>query len=295
MISDFLSQFKKFWNTPTVVAKPMEIISSGLKVVLLFAIFYFAIFKFNASWQSIRKDLIEFISVSLSLFSAWLIFWGYTEIYYKTTKKRIFTTFALTPLKFLFVYSLMIGFLYLIKESLYSPDKNWVWRYYWRHLPYAFVIFGVYLYREYKNTIIENLVNQSNARLENAKRKEIIDKNHSQDGLLLNLPVDGINKRILLNNISHISVMGHYLDIYIQKEGKSEFISVRKPLMEIFEELPKTHFIKIHRSHIINIDYISEIKKYKRQFSIKLCNKQFSLPISRSNLSNVLANLEARV
>ena len=292
MINDYINQFKKIWYTPSPVVKPSEVISTGLKVVLLFGVFYFAIFSFTAPLERIKRDLIEFISVGFSLFCSWLIFRAISEIYSKITKRRLFPTFGYSLLEFLIIYSMMIGILYLIKLSIYGSGKSWIWRYYWRHLPYAFLIFSVYIYRENKNAVIKNLIKKLNLRLENTERKEIKPEDTNHDESPLSLQVDGRNRKLLPSHISHISVDGHYLDIYHQKEETTEHILIRKPLTEMLEELPKPPFLRIHRSHIVNLNYISELKKMKRRYSVNLCDKQFSIPISRSNLSNFLSYLE---
>jgi hypothetical protein len=131
---------------------------------------------------------------------------------------------------------MMICILFLIKQSIYSLEKSWVWGYYWRHLPYAFLISGVYFYRQYKNTIIDNLVMQLNSRLENVTPNKMAITSSDQNETPLELRVDGKNQKVLPTNISHITIDGHYLDIFHQKEGVSEMISIRKPLKEIIEE-----------------------------------------------------------
>jgi hypothetical protein len=295
MISEFIHQLKTFWNSPTSSEPPKDVFFTGVKVVALFGIFYFAVYDYDEPWEIIKHDLIGFISLAFSLFSAFLIFYAIGEIALKVFKLRLFPTFGYAIFAFFIIYSLMMGFHYLIKFSLYELKDGYFWRLYWRRLPYAYLIYVVYLFWEYKNSIIETLVSQLNVKLEKTERQEIKSDKAESDHTPLSLQVDGINKRFVLEKISHISVNGHYLDIYLQKEEGPEFVSVRKPITEIFEELPKNLFIKIHRSHIININYVSEIKRIKRQYLVKLRDAQCSLPISKSNLSNVLSYIEASV
>ena len=114
------------------VVKPSEVVSTGLKVVIVFGIFYFAIFTFNAPLERIQRDLIEFFFVSSSLFLSWLIFYFHIQIYSKITGKQFSPTFGHAPFGFLIIYSMMIGILFLFRFSIYGSEKSWVWQYYWR-------------------------------------------------------------------------------------------------------------------------------------------------------------------
>ena len=87
---------------------------------------------------------------------------------------------------------------------------------------------------------------QLNSRLENVTPNKMTITSSDQNETPLELRVDGKNQNISPTNISHITIDGHYLDIFHQKEGVSEMISIRKPLKEIIEELPKNLFLKIH-------------------------------------------------
>jgi hypothetical protein len=65
------------------------------------------------------------------------------------------------------------------------------------------------------------------------------------------------NKKVFLNkdNIYWISADGYYINIH-SNQGK---FLLRRTLKDIFESLPRSNFIKIHRSAIININYLQEL------------------------------------
>ena len=65
--------------------------------------------------------------------------------------------------------------------------------------------------------------------------------------------------RISINKINYIEAMSEYLRISC--EDKSKPVIVLLSMKKIEEHLPSSKFMRIHRSFIINLDKISEVKK----------------------------------
>ena len=65
--------------------------------------------------------------------------------------------------------------------------------------------------------------------------------------------------RISIDHISHIEAMSEYLRITCDNRPKP--VIVLLSMKKIEEHLPSTMFMRIHRSFIINLNKISEIKK----------------------------------
>ncbi len=65
--------------------------------------------------------------------------------------------------------------------------------------------------------------------------------------------------RIDINRITHIEAMSEYLKIAC--EDKSKPVIVLLSMKKIEEHLPSNKFMRIHRSFIINLDKICEVKK----------------------------------
>ena len=293
MTNDVLSRIKIFWNAPTPVEQSTISLSLCLKIVFLFIAFY-SVFKFSEPPERFHREIIEFFCIVFSLFSSLLLLNVISQQYTKLTQKRLIPTFGYSPIMFILIYSMMVVMIYGLRFMIYGYRADWVWRYYWRHLPFALMVFSVYLYREYKNSIIDHLIAELNTKLANANLKEKREIESGREKSHLLLKVDDRNVKLLPGNITHITVDGHYLDIHYQKEEISEVISIRRPLNELLEDLPDSLFLRIHRSHIINLDFLSNLKKESRRYFVNLCGRQFSLPISRSNLPHVMARLEAR-
>lgn len=294
MNTDLLTRIRAFLATPMPIKKT-GFYRSVSQLILIFAVFYFAIFKYSVPFHEIVRGIVEFILVTFSLCSAYVIFRLAGILFFKLWEKQFTPCYGLLIPGFLAVYSCGMVILYPIKQWIWDIQKEWFWKYYWRHLPYAMLIFGVFLYREYKNSMIDKLICQLNLKLDDReKRVRITDRPGKKETPLL-ITEDGIVKTVMPSAISHISVNGHYLDLYHHINEKSEHICFRKPLKEILSELPMGTFLRIHRSHIVNPEYVSGLIKKDRRYSLTLCGGRFSIPISRNNLSSVLSFLENRL
>ena len=65
--------------------------------------------------------------------------------------------------------------------------------------------------------------------------------------------------RIDINKINYIEAMSEYLRITCEDRAKP--VIVLLSMKKIEEHLPASHFMRIHRSFIINLDKITEVKK----------------------------------
>ena len=267
------------------------IVSGGLALLVIFTIFYFAIFSFTAPLAEIRRDMIEFGLVGSSLIISWLLFWRTAAIFAKRTKMIRSPTLGSHVVDFLIIYTLMMVILFMLKAVLLPGRDLHLWGYYWRHFPYACLIFGVYLYREYKKSEISRLVEITNTNIEQSQDASEQPESQAVEEPLI-IQADGDYHKIYPSNISHISVDGHYLDIYHMKGDLLECVMTRKPLTQMIEDLPSPPFFRIHRSHIANLHHAIRINKSSKNYSISLVDDQHKLPISRSRLETILTAFE---
>jgi len=95
------------------------------------------------------------------------------------------------------------------------------------------------------------------------------------------------NVSVPLADITHITVEDHYCRVnYSTGEGlKSKMI--RLPLKEMLPKLPQDHFIKIHRSHVVNSAHVSRLKRKGRDHKVVMRNVEVELPLSRSRFKNL--------
>jgi len=82
-----------------------------------------------------------------------------------------------------------------------------------------------------------------------------------------------------ISTIVYIQAEGDYTQIFTS-EGKKGL--VLKSMKEWSKRLPDSHFSRIHRSYIVNLDFVEDIEKeYNYDFTVKLKNSDKSLVMSR--------------
>ncbi len=108
----------------------------------------------------------------------------------------------------------------------------------------------------------------------------------------LELPTDPGVGPIHQSQIGHITVEDHYLRIYFQIDGNCKDTLIRMPLKELSARLPSDRFARIHRSHIVNLDWISGVKRVGREVQLTVKHGDFELPVSRYRLPQLLPVLE---
>lgn len=93
------------------------------------------------------------------------------------------------------------------------------------------------------------------------------------------------------DHISHISVDDHYCYVHSEKDGAEQKLDISGPLASVEPLLPET-FVKVHRSHIVNLEKISQVEKRDRSYALLLSNNRFRVPVSRGRLQEVLPRLQ---
>lgn len=293
MNNDFWIRLKTFWNTSIPDEQTTVSVSFGLKFLLFFSVF-FIIVKFTDPLD----EILHVFKIGFALLCSFFIVQNAQKGFIKITKRKLITRFGHTPFVFLIIYSLAVAILYFVELVIEgSVKEGWIWKYYWKHLPFAILVTGIYFYREYKNVVADHLVLQLNEAIEQSasNKNEEASSYSIHDKEALKVSVNGVNVNISPKKIIQISVNGHYLDIYYLKEEQPHYISIRKPLNEILKELPSDLLVRIHRSHIVNMSFITKLKKLKRQYFVELLHQKDSLPISKTYLSHVLSCLEEHV
>ena len=87
---------------------------------------------------------------------------------------------------------------------------------------------------------------------------------------------------IPLVNITHLTVEDHYCRINYSEDNDFKSKMIRLPLKEMLLKLPQDHFIKIHRSHVVNTAHVSRLKKKGRDHKVVIKDSGVELPVSRS-------------
>jgi two-component system, LytTR family, response regulator len=117
---------------------------------------------------------------------------------------------------------------------------------------------------------IERLASQDSATSSPLRPLEYEDR--------LFIEVDERSRFLKVSDIVVISAMGDYSEI-ISRDGQKSL--VLKPLKDWEERLPAKHFTRIHRSTIINVDYVERVESwFNRSYRIHI--RQLAEPLIMS-------------
>ena len=169
---------------------------------------------------------------------------------------------------------------------------------------YALQAFDVravdYLLKPYDNDRFEQALLHAKAQIqlkENAvlhtKMVQLLQSHQQQQSdelMYITLKEKGRTIQLPTNDICYIEAEGNYLNLYT--EHKTHLL--RQTMQELENLLNKAHFLKIHRSILINTNYLKSIKyKGNNQYSFTL-NNDVKLLSSRSHKADIITFLEDR-
>lgn len=70
-------------------------------------------------------------------------------------------------------------------------------------------------------------------------------------------------KEILLKDLIYIESHHHYCYYHIQEQEKESIYKKREKLDEVEEQMKQNDFIRIHKSYMVNLSYIADVKRYE--------------------------------
>ena len=86
-----------------------------------------------------------------------------------------------------------------------------------------------------------------------------------------------------MNTIIYVASQGHKLEMHIQTEKKREVRVVREKLDDLEKRLSGSNYLRVHKSFLVNGDYIQNICRYE-----VLLSSGRKIPISKSRYKEVL-------
>ena len=140
--------------------------------------------------------------------------------------------------------------------------------------------------RERFNRAIEKVVNHGDENLSQLKSltQNLIEQNLQKDEYPSKILVSSRNRLIALNveDIIWISAEKDYSNLIT---GEKVYLS-NYGISKVEEKLDPKIFIRVHRSSIINLNFIKEISKYPSSYEITMSNGDV-VRVSRSYLDNI--------
>jgi len=112
------------------------------------------------------------------------------------------------------------------------------------------------------------------------------------DETMLSLPLDADVGPIRSFQITQITAEDHYLRIHYRVGEIGQETLIRMSLKELASRLPADRFFRIHRSHIVNLQWVDGVKRAGREVRLKMADGAVELPVSRYRLPQLLPILD---
>lgn len=90
-----------------------------------------------------------------------------------------------------------------------------------------------------------------------------------------------------VGDISHIEAQDDYIALY---SGERSYLK-KETLSGLEKRLDGCRFVRIHRSYLLNIDYLSKIEPYAKDSKIAVLKNGKTLPVSRSGYQRLMTYL----
>jgi DNA-binding LytR/AlgR family response regulator len=95
------------------------------------------------------------------------------------------------------------------------------------------------------------------------------------------------------DSIRNVVVEDHYCYVHYKHQGEYTKRDVAMPLRDVQTLLPED-FMQVHRSHLVNLDYVRSIKRVNRRIRVIL-DGDYQVPVSRYRLDDALPRIRLRI
>lgn len=94
---------------------------------------------------------------------------------------------------------------------------------------------------------------------------------------------------VAINNVIYVAADGSYSKIAYLQNGKEKHIIMSYPIADYEKMLPGNIFFRIHKSYLVNCNYISRLVKEEQAFAV--LNNDCRLPVSRRRNNELVSFL----
>jgi LytTr DNA-binding domain len=264
-----------------------------LLLLLLFWLAYFIINIVSTQFFSAEKFQVELLLQSLLYSAGGLIFsfLGYKLIKIIRTKIQSNVNFLLLAILFVFIATYLWVISHHFSWWLVSGDGIFFIKfllYPIKALIYSTIILPAILLlilTEKKSLLTSNTNNQSTLDIQNFH--DLFENKESDYEDMIFLPIKNKILNIKIDSIKLIQANDYYSNIISEAYDKT--ILSKYPLKKWELILPKKHFLRIHRSSIINLNYIDNIEKMDNHtYEIKIKGLTQNVSMSRRCAKTVL-------
>ncbi|MCU4175323.1 LytR/AlgR family response regulator transcription factor [Carboxylicivirga sp. N1Y90] len=89
------------------------------------------------------------------------------------------------------------------------------------------------------------------------------------------------------STLVYVMANGNYTEVYQLEGDELKRIMLRNSLSNIQQQLPEHHFMKVHRSYIVNVRYLEKVYTQQSNYFLLLSVAKVEIPLSRNAISEV--------
>jgi hypothetical protein len=269
-----------------------------LFLFLIFWLAYFTINVISTQFFSTEKFLAELLLQSLLYSTGGIIFsfLGYKSIKIIRSKIQSNVNFLILAILFVFIATYLWIISHHFSWWLVSGDEIFVIKlllYPIKALIYSTIILPAILLlilTEKKSLLTSNTNNKSTLDIQNVQ--DLFENKESDYEDTILLPIKNKILNIKIDTIKLIQANDYYSNIISETYDKTIISNNSLKKWELI--LPKKHFLRIHRSSIVNLNYIDNIEKmYNNTYEVKIKGIKQSLNMSRRCAKNILDKFQA--
>lgn len=124
------------------------------------------------------------------------------------------------------------------------------------------------------------------------KQRHIQRSIHKEKKQVVHLHLSSNNKgdkdlNLIPSSLVYVMANGNYIEVYQLEDGELKRIMLRNSLSNIQQQLPEHHFIKVHRSYIVNVQYLEKVYTQQSNYFLSLSVDKVEIPLSRNAVSEV--------
>ncbi|WP_083629419.1 LytR/AlgR family response regulator transcription factor [Tenacibaculum agarivorans] len=177
---------------------------------------------------------------------------------------------------------LLIGVVqFLIRDFIYNKDDNWSLRYLFEEVRNTLLVGGLFIFI-ITSLNIERLKSNYNKRAHKIKIDEKEEINEREE-IQITTQVKSDDFVLNINDFNFAKSDKNYVEIYLQN---SDILIKRMTIRSLETQLFNYNFIlKTHRSFIVNLRSIIDIKGNAQGYKLSLKNSDAKIPVSRNQLT----------
>ncbi len=187
---------------------------------------------------------------------------------------------------------LMIGISqFLIRDLIYKNPANWSWSYFFEEIRNTFFI-GILFVLILIPLNFLRLNYRHKQKSDQFENYNIKSKDGSKGLISVNTQLKSDDFLMDPQDLIFARAEGNYLEIYIDKNNSKERLLKRMTLKELEKQLENYSFIiKTHRSYLVNLHKIDNIKGNAQGYKISFRNYKDFVPVSRG----IIQDFEKRI